>query len=309
MDELKPVAAISFPWKTKPCQKSMTYSSFASIDIKAELLVSAKLFAQTYVEAIQKHGSEKLSSILHDQGIVQKSVYMIMHKNRTLMNSKSAVMSTAVYINVINMGILSIMIKLATDEVQPMHYDSIMYSFIKHLKPCQMTKKLIDEVLPFESSEFVFDIANIMYPCFTSVTNPSYTHKFDHNQKVSMKNTFLRIIEHTNEAKNPAVVNSTIHELFTNNCGILSQETRNYFFNVCSEYANFAFQSILQSQKLRDYLYESDIIEERFNTMTINCRGDISDGESADDEREYSYALRTKLPDRKPKNEPMKELN
>ena len=123
--------------------------------------------------------------------------------------------------------------------------------------------------MPYENADCIFDIAKILHAAFTSVTNPSFTHDFTAKDQTSMKNATLRILEHTPEAKTPPVVNATIHELLTNNRGILSQETRNSFFNICSEYANFAFQAIQQSQGLRDYLYEVEKFVDRFKTMKV----------------------------------------
>ena len=49
-------------------QRDATYSSFASIDIRAELLVAAKLFSETFCQELEAHGAEKLGMTMADKG-------------------------------------------------------------------------------------------------------------------------------------------------------------------------------------------------------------------------------------------------
>ena len=260
MEELKPMAEASLPWKINPMQKDATYASFANIDIRAELLVAAKYFSETYIEAANKIGVEKLQTMLNDIGIVERSVFIIMNKNRTLMGSQNRrPLPTAVFINCVNLGILALIIKLETSDDLTLEYNEVM-DLIQRLATQEdgtyaEVKRLVNILVGFEAYDQVKDIARIMFPMFTSITNPSHVHRIHPQDKTAMKSAILRMIEpYSTQPISSNILNASLFDLLTNNRDILSMGCRDYLYNLSAESVNFLFTALLKSKTLRSKL-------------------------------------------------------
>lgn len=260
MDELKPMAQATLPWKINAMQKDATYASFANIDIRAELLIAAKMFSETYIEAAEKLGVDKFQTMLHDIGIVEKSIYIILNKNRTMMNSTfRKPLSTAVFINCVNLGILSLIIKMETQDELTVDYTELM-DIIQRMATQEdetyaETKKLVNLLLQFEAYDQVKDIARVMYPMFTSITNPSHIHRIHPTDKQAIKSSILHMIEpYSTQPINSNIINASVYEILTNNRNVLSPGCRDYLYNISAESANFLFTALLNSQTLRTKL-------------------------------------------------------
>ena len=262
IQELKPMAEAKQPWKISSMQKDATYASFTKVDVRAELLIAAKYFSETYIEAAEKLGLDKFQTMLNDMGIVEKSVFIVMNKNRNLMNTqfrRQPALPTAVFINCVNLGVLSLIIKLETSDELQLEYTEVM-DLIQRMASQEDSsyseiKRLVNMLLGFEAYDQVKDIARIMFPMFTSITNPSHVHRVHHEDKTAMKSAVLRMIENYNsQPLSTNVINATIFDILTNNRDIISMGCRDYLYNLSAESVNFLFIALLKSKTLRQKL-------------------------------------------------------
>ena len=259
IEELRPIARANLPWKMSSVQKDSTYNSFTNVDVRAELLIAAKFFAETYIEAAEKLGVDKFHSLLNDLGVVERSIFIILNKNRNLMNQfrRQAVLPTAVFINCVNLGIISLIIKLDVEDGLEMDYEEIM-DFLHRIATQEdethaEIKKLISMILKFDAYDQIKDIARVVYLMFTSITNPSHVHRIHHQDKTAMKSAVLKMLEsYSTQPINSTVLGASVFDILTNNRDILSPGCRDYLYNTSAEAVNFLFTVLLKSKTLRD---------------------------------------------------------